>query len=60
VAMLMHAVLSTSTLILQPQSNRGNLTWNLVLAAALWVVVGVVAAANGSRFLRQPLRRRMA
>jgi len=46
VAMLMHALLSASTLILQPQATAGHLTWNLVLAAALWVIVAVVAVAN--------------
>ncbi len=45
VAMLMHAVLSASTLILQPQATGAVVAiWNLVLAAALWVIVG--AAAN--------------
>lgn len=45
-AMLMHAVLSASTLILQPQTTAGHLTWNLVLAAALWAVVAAVGVAN--------------
>jgi membrane protease YdiL (CAAX protease family) len=43
VAMLMHASLSASTLILQPlATGTPYLTWNLVLAAALWVVVAAV------------------
>jgi len=46
VAMLMHAVLSASTLILQPETTAGHLTWNLVLAAALWGIVAAVAVAN--------------
>lgn len=46
VAMLMHAVLSASTLILQPQTTAGHLTWNLVLAAALWTIVAAVAVAK--------------
>ena len=46
VAMLMHAFLSASTLILQPRTTAGNLTWNLVLAAALWLVVGAAAMAQ--------------
>ena len=46
VAMLMHAVLSAGTLILQPQTTAGHLTWSLVLAAVLWVVVAAVAVAN--------------
>jgi uncharacterized protein len=52
VAMLMHALLSASTLILQPQTTAGHLTWNLLLAAVLWVVVAAVAGAN-----RRPLSR---
>lgn len=46
VAMLMHAFLSASTLVLQPQTTDGYLTWNFVLAAALWVIVATVAIAN--------------
>ena len=39
-AMLMHASLSSSTLILQPQATGvAYWTWNLVLVAALWTVV---------------------
>jgi membrane protease YdiL (CAAX protease family) len=45
-AMLMHAVLSASTLVFQPESTSGYLTWNLVLAAALWVVVAAVGVGN--------------
>ena len=48
VAMLMHASLSASTLILQPLATGvPYLTWNLVLAAALWVVVLAVTTAQG-------------
>jgi len=44
VAMLMHAVLSASTLILQPTATGAPyLTWNLVLAAALWLIVAAAA-----------------
>lgn len=48
VVMLMHASLTASTLILQPQAVAGvtAVTYDLVLAAALWAVVIVVAAAN--------------
>jgi uncharacterized protein len=46
VAMLMHAFFSASTLILQPQTTAGHLTWNLVLAAALWAIVAAVAVAK--------------
>lgn len=59
VAMLMHAVLSASTLILQPQKTAGHLTWNLVLGAALWVIVAAVAVANRGQLSRQPLPRRV-
>ncbi len=38
-AMLMHAVLSASTIVLQPASNHGQFTWNLLLGAAFWVIV---------------------
>jgi len=60
VAMLMHAFLSASTLILQPQTTAGLLTWNLVLAAALWAIVAAVALTNGGQHSRQPLRSRAA
>ena len=62
VAMLMHASFSASMLILQPLRLAlvPGLTWNLVLAAALWVVVGAVAVAQGGHLTRQPLRRRVA
>ena len=56
VAMLMHAVLSASTLILQPETTAGHLTWNLILAAALWVIVASVALTNRGQRSRQPLR----
>jgi hypothetical protein len=50
VAMLMHASLSASTLILQPPAKGVfYLAWNLVLAVALWLVVAAVAAANRGR-----------
>ena len=52
VAMLMHAFLSASTLIFQPQATAGHLTWNLVLAAALWVIVVVVAVAKRGQLAR--------
>jgi hypothetical protein len=62
VAMLMHAVFSASMLILQPLGIAlvPGLIWNLMLAAALWVVVGAVALAQGGHLSRQPpLRRRV-
>lgn len=57
--MLMHASLSSSTLILQPAITGPPFTaWNLGLAALLWAVVGVVAVAHrGSRLPRHlPLK----
>jgi membrane protease YdiL (CAAX protease family) len=62
VAMLMHASLSSGMLILTPTAISGVplLTWLLVLAAVLWVVVAAVAVANRGHLLRQPLWRRMA
>jgi uncharacterized protein len=63
VAILMHVSLTASTLILMPLATSGvtAVTYDLVLAAALWVVVGAVALANGGHLTRQPpLRRRMA
>ncbi len=61
-AMLMHASFSASMLIQQPLGLAlvPGLAWNLVLAVALWVVVGVVALAQGGHLSRQPLRRRVA
>jgi membrane protease YdiL (CAAX protease family) len=54
VAMLMHASLSASTLILQPVS-----TGVPVLTAVLWAVVGAVALAEGDRLSVRPLRPRV-
>jgi uncharacterized protein len=65
-AMLMHASFSASMLIQQPLGLAlvPGLAWNLVLAAALWVVVGAVALANHGHLTRvprqPPLRRRVA
>lgn len=62
VAMLIHTSLVASTLTLPPLALSGValVTYDLVWAAALWVVVAVVAVANGRHLSRQPLRRRMA
>jgi uncharacterized protein len=64
VATLMHASLTASTVFIFSPVATGVafLTYILVLAAALWVVVGTVALANGghlSRQPQQPLRRRV-
>jgi membrane protease YdiL (CAAX protease family) len=59
-AMLMHASLTFSTLSVASVAMSGValLTYQLVWAAALWVVVGAVALANHGHLSRQPLRRR--
>ena len=62
-AMLMHASFSASMLIQQPLGLAlvPGLAWNLVLASALWVIVGAVALAQGGHLSQQPpLRRRVA
>jgi hypothetical protein len=61
VAMLMHASLTASQLILSPLATGvALLTYGLILAAALWVVVAAVAVAQGGHLSRVPLRRRVA
>jgi uncharacterized protein len=55
-AMLMHAVLSASTIVLQPSSNRGQFTWNCLLGVALWAVVGVVARVTRGERPHRPGR----
>lgn len=55
VTMLMHASLSASTLILQPTATGiPYLTWNLVLAVALWSVVAAVAVLHRGQITRRP------
>lgn len=55
VAMLMHASLSASTLILQPLgTGLPYLTWNIVLAVVLWGVVAAVALVNRGPNARRP------
>ena len=62
VAMLMHASLTFSMLSVAPLAITGAalVTYQLVFAAALWVVVGAVAVAQGGHLSRQPLRRQVA
>ena len=62
VAMLMHTSLAASTFVILLPSARGValIAYYLVLAAALWVVVAVVAVAQGGHLSRQPPRRRVA
>ena len=63
-AILMHASFAASTFILNPVAGPGTmsgsslLTYDLVLAAALWIFVGMVAVANGGHSSRRPLSRR--
>lgn len=62
-AMLMHASLTASTLILSPLAISGVrllTTYDLALAAALWIFVAGVAVANGGQLSRQALLRRVA
>jgi uncharacterized protein len=44
--MLMHAVLSASTVVLGPLAAHGHFTWNFLLGVALWGVVAVIAVAK--------------
>jgi uncharacterized protein len=61
VAMLMHASLTASMLVLGPLATGAALaTYILVFTAALWVVVGAIALAQGGHLSRQPPRRRVA
>jgi membrane protease YdiL (CAAX protease family) len=62
VAMLMHASLSASMLILGPLALAGApfLTYILVSSAAAWVVVAAVAVTNCGQLSRQPLPGRVA
>jgi membrane protease YdiL (CAAX protease family) len=56
VALLMHASLSASTLILQPLATGiPYLTWNLVLSAVLWVIVAAIVMVNRGHLSQPPL-----
>jgi len=63
-AILMHASWAASTFILNPPAGPGAmsgaslLTYDLVSAAALWVVVAVLAVATHGHLSRQPLSSR--
>ena len=58
VAMLMHASLTATTLTLQPSDVAGMraLTYDFVLAGALWLLIAALAMANGGQLSRPPLR----
>ena len=62
VAILMHVSLTATTLILQPLDVAGMraLTYDLVLAATLWLLIAALAMANGRQLSRPPLRPRVA
>jgi len=61
VAMLMHVSLVASLMIIEPSLTGGSLlTYILVRAAVLWVIVAAVAVANDGQLSRQPLQRREA
>jgi len=62
VAMLMHGSLTATQLILMPlpASGMSVLTSILALAAAYWLVVAIIAVANGGQFSRPPLWKRAA
>ena len=54
-AILMHASLTAFTIILfPPLAVVANLISGFACAAAMWVVVGVIAIAQGGRLSRQP------
>ncbi len=55
-AMLMHAVFSASTLVLQPVSTDGQFTWNVLLGAALWIIAAVVAKVKRGELFRRPVQ----
>jgi CAAX protease family protein len=61
-AMFMHGSLTASARILMPAGMAGVplLTFDLVWVTALCVVIAAIAAANGRRLSRQPLRSRAA
>jgi len=63
-AILMHASWTASTFILNPPAGPGAMSgaslliYDLVSAAALWVVVAVLAVATHGHLSRQPLSSR--
>lgn len=61
-AMLMHATLSASMLIVGPVAISGApfLTFCVVQSAAMWLVVAAVALVDRRQLTREELRRRMA
>lgn len=62
VAMLMHASFSASRLIFNPVTitDMAFVTYDVVLAAALWILVAAVAVATGGQLSRRSFRREAA
>jgi uncharacterized protein len=62
VVMLMHAPLAGGQLVLMPPAISGVplVTFDLLFAAALWIVVAAVAVANHGQLSRQPSRTSLA
>ena len=57
VAILMHASLTTSMIILGPAVNGADsVVYNLVFATTLWGIVGLTTRARGKRDLVRPRR----
>ena len=58
-AMLMHASLTASQVMFASLATAVPLfTYTLVFGAVVWLVIGVVALAQGGHLTRQPLLRR--
>lgn len=57
VAMLMHTSLIVSNVLFVPEAigEAPGPIWSLVMAAALWILVAVIAVANRGQLSRQPL-----
>jgi len=65
VAMLMHASLVFSANVINPFgplkiAGLPLMTFDLIWAAVLWVVIGAIALAQGGHLMREPPRRRVA
>jgi uncharacterized protein len=61
VAMLMHASLTASTIVLGTSATGAVLVaYHFMLAAALWVVVALVAVTRRGQLARRPLQRQVA
>lgn len=62
VAMLMHACLTASVplILMPPVTGMALSMWYLVLAAAMWAVVGAIVVASGGQIARPRLNRRAA